>query len=202
MLNLISFCLYLNKHRAKKRVSQQNHTLLTWIRNNSHPLTPYILYARVRARSVKPAKSLVKKNKNHENPFELMLCLHVEPLMKCHCDFPCVAHTCVLGSLTNHTDKITMPLHHPKGSSINPKAINRNKLISGCRCNDKCFFGLLPWRGWQPSMGGWWYECEIYRRTWFLSGVEGCSPGNFVLMASGAACTHTPVRDIFIIWNI
>ena len=182
MLNLISFCLYLNKHRAKKRVSQQNHTLLTWIRNNSHPLTPYILYARVRARSVKPAKSLVKKNKNHENPFELMLCLHVEPLMKCHCDFPCVAHTCVLGSLTNHTDKITMPLHHPKGSSINPKAINRNKLISGCRCNEKCLLGFMALKrmaALQATGRGWLYRQHLWcnRLADRLQSKLYCPPG-------------------------
>ena len=47
--------------------------------------------------------------------------------MLSHCDFSCEAHTYVFGSSTNHTDKITMPLHHPKGSSVNPKAINRNK---------------------------------------------------------------------------
>ena len=112
-----------------------SHSANKWTIFADDENTLYIIRACAREGRVKPAESLVKKNKNHKNPFGLMLCLHVEPLMKCHCDFPCVAHTCVLGSLTNHTDKITMPLHHPKGSSINPKAINRNKLISGCRCN-------------------------------------------------------------------
>ena len=39
-----------------------------------------------------------------------MLCLHKEPSMMRHCYFPCVAHTFVFGSLTNHTKKSQCPI--------------------------------------------------------------------------------------------
>ena len=128
-----------------------------------------------------------------------MQCLHVEPMMKSHRNFPCVAHTCVLGSLTNHTDKITMPLHHPKGSSINPKAINRNKLISGCRCNEKYFFLFMALKRMatlQATGRGWLYRQHLWcnRLADRLQSKLYCPPGiteSSTLVCQWCCCTYS-----------
>ena len=75
----------------------------------------------------------------------------------------------------------------PTGGCINRKAINNKNTHILCIPNwhgyyisllTKCFLGLSPWRGWQPSEGRWWQAFDLGIKSLLLFVQSGrMSPG-------------------------